>query len=66
MSRKEAESGGKGEEEAEVTPPGKGWQDIDFAELDVGPKIGGGGFAIVHRGEWKGETVALKTMVGCA
>jgi hypothetical protein len=30
-------------------------------ELDIQDQIGGGGFALVHRGTWRGTPVAIKT-----
>jgi hypothetical protein len=30
-------------------------------ELDIQDQIGGGGFALVHRGMWRGTPVAIKT-----
>jgi hypothetical protein len=34
---------------------------IPIEELDIQDQIGGGGFALVHRGLWKGTPVAIKT-----
>lgn len=42
-----------------------GWEDVDFKEIELGDKIGGGGFAVVFYGKWRGKRVALKTLVGC-
>ena len=42
---------------------GRAWVDVPFAEVELGERIGGGGFAVVYRGHWKGEEVALKTLV---
>ncbi len=39
------------------------WEDVDFADVTLGKKLGGGGFAIVYTGTWKGQSVALKTLV---
>ena len=41
---------------------GTQWTHIDPEELDIGQRIGGGGFAIVYEGRWKGKHVALKTL----
>lgn len=41
---------------------GTQWTHIDPEELDIGQRIGGGGFAIVYEGHWKGKHVALKTL----
>ncbi|GBG29214.1 Protein kinase, putative [Hondaea fermentalgiana] len=38
------------------------WRQIDIREVEVGEQIGGGGFAIVYEGFWKGKQVALKTL----
>nr|XP_054768874.1 E3 ubiquitin-protein ligase MIB2-like [Lytechinus pictus] len=35
---------------------------IDVNELDLGVEIGGGSFARVYRGRWRGTTVAIKKM----
>jgi len=39
------------------------WEDVDFADVILGKKLGGGGFAIVYTGTWRGKSVALKTLV---
>jgi serine/threonine protein kinase len=41
---------------------GTQWTHIDPEELEIGQRIGGGGFAIVFEGRWKGKHVALKTL----
>jgi tRNA A-37 threonylcarbamoyl transferase component Bud32 len=41
---------------------GTQWEHIDPEELEIGQRIGGGGFAIVYEGHWKGKHVALKTL----
>lgn len=38
------------------------WADVDFNEVELGDRIGGGGVGIVYRGWWKGSSVALKTL----
>uniref|UniRef100_A0A7S1CNY2 Protein kinase domain-containing protein n=1 Tax=Bicosoecida sp. CB-2014 TaxID=1486930 RepID=A0A7S1CNY2_9STRA len=67
MSGKEADegkasggSGGAGGSEAKGDDAG--WVDIDYSELSLGRKIGGGGFAIVHEARWRGQKIAVKTM----
>jgi serine/threonine protein kinase len=40
----------------------KGWDHIDFSEIEIGEKIGGGGLGVIYSGRWKGEPVALKTL----
>ena len=39
-----------------------GWDNIDFAEIEIGEKIGGGGIGVIYNGWWRGEPVALKTL----
>ena len=39
------------------------WEDVPFKDVELGKKLGGGGFAVVYEGVWKGEKVALKTLV---
>ena len=39
------------------------WEDVAFGDVTLGKKLGGGGFAIVYEGQWKGRKVALKTLV---
>jgi serine/threonine protein kinase len=39
-----------------------GWAHIDFEELEVGDKIGGGGVGIIYKGYFKNQQVALKTL----
>ena len=42
-----------------------GWKVIDVTELELDSKpLGGGGFALVYRGTWRGQSVAVKTLVG--
>ena len=40
---------------------GGGWTNIDFSDIELEDKIGGGGVGIVYNGRYKGEPVALKT-----
>jgi hypothetical protein len=41
-----------------------GWRVITFDELELDSKpLGGGGFALVYRGTWRGKSVAIKTLV---
>lgn len=63
--RDESKSGGgagSGGGKAEETVHGEGWEDIDVSELDIGKRIGGGGFAIVYEATWRGKSVAVKTL----
>jgi len=39
-----------------------GWENIDFEEIEIGDKIGGGGIGVIYNGWWRGESVALKTL----
>ena len=41
---------------------GTPWEVADMDDVDIGERIGGGGFAIVYEGYWKGRHVALKTL----
>lgn len=36
------------------------WDEIDLNELEINQQIGGGGYAIVHEGKYKGKPVAVK------
>ena len=38
------------------------WANVDFGEIELGDRIGGGGVGIIYKGYWKGEPVALKTL----
>ena len=40
----------------------KDWKEIDYGDLEIGPQIGGGGFAIVYKGAWKKRAVAIKAI----
>ncbi len=42
-----------------------GWAHIDFKELDVGDRIGGGGVGVIYKGYFKNKPVALKTLFDC-
>ncbi len=52
-------------EEEEEEEGGAGWRVIDVAEVEVDSSkpLGGGGFALVYRGMWRGQAVAVKTLV---
>ena len=39
------------------------WDDIAYEDVEIGDQIGGGGFALVYKGKYKGKSVALKTLV---
>jgi len=38
------------------------WWKISFDELQVGTKIGAGGFGVVYRGKWRDQDVAIKML----
>eukprot|EP01138_Halocafeteria_seosinensis_P006763 gb/GECG01006916.1/.p1 GENE.gb/GECG01006916.1/~~gb/GECG01006916.1/.p1 ORF type:complete len:419 (+),score=68.06 gb/GECG01006916.1/:1-1257(+) len=38
------------------------WNDVSPDEVKFGPRIGGGGFALVYKGTWKGKSVAIKSL----
>ena len=38
------------------------WTVIDFNELEVGDRIGGGGVGVVYKGWWKNQPVAIKAL----
>lgn len=38
------------------------WALINFAEIDLGDRIGGGGVGVIYRGYWGRQQVALKTL----
>lgn len=55
-------SASSGKKEEEEGKGGGGWVDIDVSEIEIGKRIGGGGFAIVHKAVWRGKKVAVKTL----
>lgn len=38
------------------------WANVNFREIEMGERLGGGGVGIIYRGRWKGQDVALKTL----
>lgn len=38
------------------------WANVDFGEIELGDRIGGGGVGIIYQGFWRNEPVALKTL----
>jgi hypothetical protein len=39
-----------------------GWANVDFADIELGERIGGGGVGIIYKGWFKDQPVALKTL----
>lgn len=39
-----------------------GWKQIQFSEIELGDRIGGGGIGVIYNGWYKSEPVALKTL----
>lgn len=39
-----------------------GWANVNFGEIELGDRIGGGGVGIIYKGWWRNEHVALKTL----
>jgi len=44
-------------------PASAGFEDIAIDELEIGKKLGGGGFAVVFLARFRGKTVAAKVLV---
>ena len=42
--------------------PLQGWANINFNDVELGERIGGGGVGIIYKGWWRDEQVALKTL----
>ena len=42
------------------------WRQIKLEDVIIGDMIGGGGFALVYKGEFEGERVAIKALVRIA
>ena len=42
--------------------PRRGWRSIDYDEIELLGDIGGGGVAVVYRGKWGSQEVAVKTL----
>lgn len=57
-----AESKSESKDGEEDSKGGGGWDHIDFDEIELGERIGGGGVGIVYNGWFKGQPVALKTL----
>lgn len=39
-----------------------GWANVDFADIELGERIGGGGVGIIYKGWFREKPVALKTL----
>lgn len=39
-----------------------GWEQLSIREIEIGEKIGGGGIGVIHRGTFRNEPVAVKTL----
>lgn len=39
-----------------------GWANVDFSEIELGERIGGGGVGIIYKGWFRDKPVALKTL----
>lgn len=42
---------------------GEGWLHLEFADIEIGDKIGGGGVGIIYNGWFREEPVAVKTLM---
>lgn len=63
MHQEEDEYGDETFEEEDEVPPSVSWKTIKFDEILLGERLGGGSVGLVHRGQYKGENVAVKTLV---
>lgn len=63
MHQEEDEYGDEAFEEEDEVPPPVCWKTIKFDEISLGERLGGGSVGLVHRGQYKGENVAVKTLV---
>jgi serine/threonine protein kinase len=52
----------RNEEKCDTEEKVGGWEHINFDEIDLGDRIGGGGVGIVYNGWFRGRSVALKTL----
>lgn len=41
------------------------WWRIEYSQLEFDTKIGAGGYGVVYKGSWKGNTVAIKMLHKC-
>ena len=44
----------------EAAPPRGSLQDVRYADLSLGEKVGEGTSGVVHKASWRGQTVAVK------
>lgn len=40
----------------------QGWNQIEFNEINIGDRLGGGGLGIIYKGLYKNKNVAIKTL----
>ena len=61
----EVQSLPEGTSQGEIDQPQAGcsWKAISYDEVQLGEQLGGGSMGLVHRGTYKGEPVAVKTLV---
>lgn len=57
MDKKYGDDGKSGGEEKSG-----GWEHINFNEIELGERIGGGGVGIIYSGWFRGQAVAMKTL----
>ncbi|CAM9587396.1 unnamed protein product [Ectocarpus sp. 12 AP-2014] len=62
MHQEEDEYGDETFEEEDEVPPSVSWKTIEFDEIFLGERLGGGSVGLVHRGQYKGKNVAVKTL----
>ncbi len=48
--------------ECESSSSLSGWANVEFNEIEVGERIGGGGVGVIYKGWWRDQPVALKTL----
>lgn len=65
----EVQSFPEGTSQSEIDEPRShclcSWKVISYDDVELGEQLGGGSMGLVHRGTYKGEPVAVKTLVSC-